>query len=337
MSTCTCTCIHAGLNPLIYTISAVILLGTLAIVAIITCWIRARRSYNRRMFQANTDPQDYLDYISDNEFTPLTTSEFVASLQERPPTYHESEEIEGQNRDDNEGAESSEGGNSGGTGGTSTTPATTAPSAGRSTGNTRTAGSSRTPPARPPPPTNSTTPRARPQTTPTNGVSVSGTRPHRWNNPGLGGVEEAVLVRTSPSPVSDVTQSTGTTQASATSDDISSGTGDQAATGVSSSEPVLGGVDALLTLDVGTMEVARPWSLEPLPPPSSSSDEPSTAVGTLIDLDLGPSPDSGSHVVSDSQSTFQTLPQPTPEQISEIEAAIGAINKHMTEIRERTE
>lgn len=84
----------SGLNPLIYTISAVILLGTLAIVAIITCWIRARRSFNSRSLRSNNTPQDYLDYISDNEFTPMTTSEFLASLQERPPTYNESEQIQ---------------------------------------------------------------------------------------------------------------------------------------------------------------------------------------------------------------------------------------------------
>ena len=87
-------CTHTGLNPLIYTISAVILLGTLAIVAIVTCWIRARRSFNNRIFRPNTTAQDYFDYINDNEFTPLTSSEFAASLQERPPTYIESERIE---------------------------------------------------------------------------------------------------------------------------------------------------------------------------------------------------------------------------------------------------
>ena len=83
-----------GLNPLIYVISAVILLGTLAIVSIITCWIRARRSFNNRIFRPNNTPQDYFDYINDNEFTPLTSSEFAASLLERPPTYVESERIE---------------------------------------------------------------------------------------------------------------------------------------------------------------------------------------------------------------------------------------------------
>lgn len=82
-----------GLKPLIYTVASVILLGTLAIVAIITCWIRARRSFHNRIIRPNNTPQDYLDYISDNEFTPLTTSEFMASLQERPPTYNQSEEM----------------------------------------------------------------------------------------------------------------------------------------------------------------------------------------------------------------------------------------------------
>jgi hypothetical protein len=82
-----------GLKPLIYTVASVILLGTLAIVAIITCWIRARRTFRNRIIRPNNTPQDYLDYISDNEFTPLTTSEFMASLQERPPTYNQSEEM----------------------------------------------------------------------------------------------------------------------------------------------------------------------------------------------------------------------------------------------------
>lgn len=66
----------------------------MAIVAIVTCWIRARRSFNNRIFRPNTTSQDYFDYINDNEFTPLTSSEFAASLQERPPTYVESERIE---------------------------------------------------------------------------------------------------------------------------------------------------------------------------------------------------------------------------------------------------
>ena len=77
-----------------------ILLGTLAIVAIITCWIRARRSFNNRSLRSAQTPQDYFDHLSDNEFTPLTSEEFQASLQERPPTYHQSEEIEANTRDD---------------------------------------------------------------------------------------------------------------------------------------------------------------------------------------------------------------------------------------------
>ena len=50
------------------------------------------------MMQTSTAAQDYLDYISDNEFTPMTSSEFMASLQERPPTYLQSEEMISQQR-----------------------------------------------------------------------------------------------------------------------------------------------------------------------------------------------------------------------------------------------
>ena len=95
-----------GLNPLVYTISAVILLGTLAIVAIITCWIRARRSFGVGSVRGNSTPQDYLNYINDEEFTPLTQTEFVASLEERPPSYLESERLE-QAEDKNEDERSS--------------------------------------------------------------------------------------------------------------------------------------------------------------------------------------------------------------------------------------
>ncbi len=97
----------SGLNPLIYTISAVILLGTLAIVAILTCWIRARRSFNNRVIRPDNTSQDYFNYITDNEFTPLTSSEFAASLQERPPTYIESERIEQSGRTEENEAGSS--------------------------------------------------------------------------------------------------------------------------------------------------------------------------------------------------------------------------------------
>ena len=61
-----------------------------------------RRSNSRRQYQLASNPQDYLDYISDNDLTPLSASEFVASLEERPPSYGESEQMrsemtEGQN------------------------------------------------------------------------------------------------------------------------------------------------------------------------------------------------------------------------------------------------
>ena len=52
-----------------------------------------RRSYNRRHYQLSNNPQDYLDYISDNDLTPLASSELAASLEERPPSYGESEEM----------------------------------------------------------------------------------------------------------------------------------------------------------------------------------------------------------------------------------------------------
>lgn len=48
-------------------------------------------------------PQDYLDYIREGQFTPLTTSELLASLHERPPTYIESQDIQRRmENDDNE-------------------------------------------------------------------------------------------------------------------------------------------------------------------------------------------------------------------------------------------
>ena len=52
-----------------------------------------RRSYNRRHYQLSNNPQDYLDYISDGDLTPLASSELAASLEERPPSYGESEEM----------------------------------------------------------------------------------------------------------------------------------------------------------------------------------------------------------------------------------------------------
>lgn len=90
-----------GVNPLIYTVIAVFLLGTLAVVAIVTCWIRARKTfYRRHRLPQFTTPRDYFDGISDSDFTPLTANQFYASLRDAPPTYHESEVIQANLRED---------------------------------------------------------------------------------------------------------------------------------------------------------------------------------------------------------------------------------------------
>jgi len=79
----------------------VFLLGTLAVVAIVTCWIRARKTfYRRNRLPQFTTPRDYFDGISDSDFTPLTANQFYASLRDAPPTYHESEVIEASLRED---------------------------------------------------------------------------------------------------------------------------------------------------------------------------------------------------------------------------------------------
>ena len=83
-----------GLNPLVYTVVSAFLLGILVLVSIITCWVRSRKNARYRALLPQETPQDYLDYIQQGQFTPLTTSEFVASLRERPPTYTESEVIQ---------------------------------------------------------------------------------------------------------------------------------------------------------------------------------------------------------------------------------------------------
>ena len=227
------------------------------------------------MFQANTNPQDYLDYINDNEFTPLTTSEFVASLEERPPTYNESEEIEGQIRSEpgeaGEAGEADEGGESGEGSGT------------QSSG-------TRTRPPRPPPPTNSNSPQPQPSTS-------------TGNDDNAPGVSE---------------------------EHTASGTG----AGSSSSGHVSSEVDALLSMDSEIGNGTQQPQLEPLPVSSSATTE-SAAVETLIDFWFGDN-NSGAPVQTDSQSTFPNLQQPTPEQVSEIEAAIGALNERMIRIRERT-
>ena len=86
---------------MIYTVIAVFLLGTLAVVAIVTCWIRARKTfYRRNRLPQFTTPRDYFEGISDSDFTPLTANQFYASLRDAPPTYHESEVIQAGLRDD---------------------------------------------------------------------------------------------------------------------------------------------------------------------------------------------------------------------------------------------
>ena len=338
--------VHTGLNPLIYTISAVVLLGTLAIVAIITCWIRARRSYNRRMFQSSANPQDYLDYISDNEFTPLTTSEFVASLQERPPTYHESEEIEGQMRPEGEGDDgdtetSASGGGGGGAegggaregGGAQSTTTTSTTTTATNTSATSTSTNARSRPPRPPPPlTILNSNRSQPSSaTSSSSGTIAAAVSSNEDAPDLTSEDRPPISR---GPLGS--SSSGSRVASRQGGNEGGAPDDNVATGASSSEPavpVLSGIDALLSIDLSTRNGNGTQTLSPLP--ASSSTE-SAAVGTLIDFGSSSS-DSSAPVVSSSQSTFHSIPQPTPEQISEMEAAIGALNKHMTRIRERTE
>lgn len=84
----------AGLNPLIYTTVTALLLVVLTLIAIITCWLRSRKISSQRTLLPQESPQDYLDYIREGQFTPLTTSEFLASLNERPPTYFESQDMQ---------------------------------------------------------------------------------------------------------------------------------------------------------------------------------------------------------------------------------------------------
>ena len=83
-----------ALNILIYTVIAGVFLGVLMLVSIITCWVRSRKNNRLRSLLPQDAPQDYLDYIQQGQFTPLTTSELIASMRERPPTYNESEVIQ---------------------------------------------------------------------------------------------------------------------------------------------------------------------------------------------------------------------------------------------------
>ena len=278
------------------------------------------------MFQSSANPQDYLDYISDNEFTPLTTSEFVASLQERPPTYNESEEIEGQVRPEGDSTETGAGGGGtegggaeeGGGGAQATTTTTTTTTATSTSTNTRSR------PPRPPPPltipnSNHSQPSTATTTSSSSGTAVAATTSSNGDAPDVTSEDRP--------PVAHGDRNDGGVP------DI---TGDSAATGVSSSEPMLSGIDALLSMDLNTGNGNGTQPLPTLPVSSSTSTTESTAVGTLIDFGTS-NTDTSAPVVSSSQSTFHSLPQPTPEQISEMEAAIGALNEHMTRIRERTE
>jgi hypothetical protein len=43
--------------------------------------------------------REYLDFMSDRDFTQLTANQLAASLHEAPPTYQQSEEIEQQLKD----------------------------------------------------------------------------------------------------------------------------------------------------------------------------------------------------------------------------------------------
>ena len=234
-----------GLNPLIYTISALILLGTLAIVAIITCWIRVRRSYNRRMFQTNTNPQDYLDYISDNDFTPLATDEFAASLHERPPTYNESEDM---NSETGEGS--------------GTQPSST-----------------RTPPPRPPPPPTSNSPLSRPGSGEAgeaagelegSGTRSSSTRtPPPPNNNSNG-----------PQLRAQSSSSTGTGNNIPDLSEVQCTNTGRA--GGSSSGQAFNGVDTLLSMDLETGNGTQQSQLESLPVSSGATE--SVEVGILIEF-----------------------------------------------------
>ena len=100
---CESCCVHscyllsAGINPLIYTVTAVALLGTASIVAMVSCCIRQRRAMLRR--REFLFGRDYLDFMNDRDFTQLTANQLAASLHEAPPTYQQSEEIERQLKD----------------------------------------------------------------------------------------------------------------------------------------------------------------------------------------------------------------------------------------------
>ena len=72
------------------------------VVSIIICCLRSRKNTRQHTLLPQESPQDYLDYIQKGQFTPLTTSEFIASLRERPPTYNEGQNMERQIQHENE-------------------------------------------------------------------------------------------------------------------------------------------------------------------------------------------------------------------------------------------
>ena len=214
-----------------------------------------------------------------------------------------------------------------------TTAATTTTTTNTAAASTTTNARSR-PPSPPPPLTIPNSNRSHPSTSGTAGATAAATSSN--------GDAPDVTSEDRP-PVSHGTDSSssGSSQVPSRQDGNEGGApdiaGDNVATGASSSEPavpVLSGIDALLSIDVST---GNGNETQPLPTlPASSSTTESAAIGTLIDFGSSNS-DSSTPVVSTSQSTFHSIPQPTPEQISEMEAAIGALNEHMTRIRERTE
>lgn len=278
----------------------------------------------------------------------------MASLQERPPTYNESEEIEGQIRPEGSG----EGSSSGETRSTQESSGTGEGSGGggERTGTPSTSSSTsagRVPPPRPPPPSSSSSPQ---RPTPQLSTSTSSTSGDHMSPTDSGTEAARATHSTASESLPDVTEDCTTPSAHvcdgegrtlhdsqplistvAVSGDLPEVTEDRAVTGfdVSSNEPAVSGVDALLSMDMEIGNGSQLESQSQFHPFSPTSSESAAAVGTLIDLDSG---STGEQVASSSQSAFpRFLPEPTPEQISEIEAAIGAINKHMAQIRERTE
>ena len=95
--------VFLGFDPLIYTVASALLLGILTlIVSIIICWLRSHKNTRQHTLLSQENPQDYLDYIQKGQFTPLTTSESIASFREQPPTCNEGQNMERQIQHENE-------------------------------------------------------------------------------------------------------------------------------------------------------------------------------------------------------------------------------------------